>query len=98
MVNIVDIEFIIDASDDTIAAINAANTKPVTPAGINLISSPYVLSDCPSKVALEITPSCAKIKAAIPGITTMNGIKNFNAAANAKPFWASSRLSAPKAR
>ncbi len=40
MVKIVEIEFIIEASDETIAAISAANINPRKPAGASFTNSP----------------------------------------------------------
>ena len=77
----VEMEFIIDARDDPMAAIRAAKTRPRRPSGISDISDPYVLSDTASSDSLSIMPFCAKYSAAIPGITTITGISSFRKAA-----------------
>ena len=69
MVNIVLILFVIDANDETIAAISAAKVRPSNPFGNNDIIVGYAWSD--------FSKTGNKIAAQIPGNTITNGINNF---------------------
>ena len=81
MVKIVLILFVIEASEEIIAAINAANVNPNKPFGNNDIIIGYAWSDLSRE---------GKMTAAqIPGSTTTKGINNFKYAANITPFCAS---------
>ena len=60
IVKMVEMLFIIEASDDTIAAIRAANTSPAKPVGRSFITSGYALSGGDR--------SGARMTAAIPGL------------------------------
>ena len=69
MENIVEALLIIAASDETIAAIKAANTNPFIPDGTNRFRSHGYAS---SGFAI----SAFRKNAAIPGITTRTGIRS----------------------
>ena len=81
MVKIVLILFVIEASEEIIAAINAAKVNPNKPFGNSDIIIGYAWSDLSRE---------GKMTAAqIPGNTTTKGINNFKYAANITPFCAS---------
>ena len=104
MVKIVEVEFNIEASEETIAADKAAKIRPFIPTGIKFLinhGAALSLTIFPlDPIKPMSTDSCVKIPdsskfityAIIPGRTTMIGIINFKKAANAIPFCPSSRL------
>ena len=89
MVKIVDVELIIDANDDTIAAASAATTNPFNPVGIKreinqgyaasgLIAPPSFTKGDAVQSLTDNKPSLVAITyATIPGITTIRGNNNF---------------------
>ena len=81
MVKIVETLFVIDASEDTIAATKAAKIIPLRPTGISVIRLGYAWSGLAKSGTIST--------AAIPGNTTIKGISSFRKAANAIPFCAS---------
>ena len=87
---IVAIELIFDASDATIAATSAANTRPRMPVGSSVIMVGYAWSGR--------SRSGASTTAAMPGSTTITGISSFRNAANTTPFCASRMSFAASAR
>ena len=104
MVKIVEVEFNIEASEETIAADKAAKIRPFIPTGIKFLIN-HGAGVVVNYVSIGsdktyVTDSCVKIPdsskfityAIIPGRTTMIGIINFKKAANAIPFCPSSRL------
>ena len=70
---IVEVEFNIDAREDTIAAVRAAKAKPLIPAGTKLCNSHGYASS--GGLIADGSP-LVSTKAAIPGITTIKGIIN----------------------
>ncbi len=108
-VKIVEILFALPASEATMAAVNAANESPLSPTGKRLSNTGQALSDfnisfVEPSTSLTVSiisswkiPSLYSTYAAIPGITTMIGISNFNNAAKRIPERAVFR-SAPSAR
>ncbi len=95
----VDVEFIIDANEDTMAAAKAARISPLSPAGIKFLISQGAALSFVTFPTLPINPSEANNSllsspdgskfityAIIPGTTTITGINNFKNAANTIPF------------
>ena len=88
------------ARDATTAAVKAANESPFNPVGNKFNSTGYARSGLispPASMSCWNIPFFQRTKAAIPGSTTMTGIKSFRKAAKSNPVRAVGK-SAPRAR
>ena len=94
MVKMVDVEFSMDASDDTMAAVNAANARPLRPVGKNWSNHGYALSASEREGMFWVAPSPSPditagsftiTNAAMPGSTTTSGKINLRPAAKRMP-------------